>query len=34
MKTLSETKGDEAQQDMITHAFSKFVDGAAQRRSP
>lgn len=34
MKTLFNAKGNKFQQDMITHAFAKFVAGAAQRRQP
>jgi hypothetical protein len=34
MKTLSNVKGSKRNQDMIIHAVSKFVDGAAQRRRP
>ena len=34
MKTLSTVKGAEIQQDMIIHAFAKFLGGDAQRREP
>lgn len=34
MKTMSIAKGNKLQQDMIIHAFSKSVAGAAQRRRP
>jgi hypothetical protein len=34
MKILSQSKGEFHKQDMIIHAFAKFVDGAAQRRRP
>ena len=34
MKTLFNAKGDKLQQDVITHAFPKFVAGAAPGRQP
>jgi hypothetical protein len=34
MKNLSKPKATKVQQDMIIHAVSQTVDGAAQRRQP